>query len=729
MAESVRTAHRVLHLLLACVLAASELAKVAYSRFQSRGYGYWWVNSSGFSVGDQGCGGVIQNAGCALGVTVVLLEIILSAIQMSMPVPVGRPMAFACHLAICIFLCPMAAADLALYVGAGGARVSLPLVLFALSETKYAFSVARPWMWVLVGSVLCIVAFVAMVALVLAALVRQTPQVRTPRTIKMLFFGLCSWRLVNESHKQEGVGADMLSQLGADSIAMWKGNFMSKPLDGKLSAHRVRLDHQKVQQYPPFLVFHWEAGGRDLLAQATAPQEVKTPVPFLRSLASSGQMSLNRGFVSMPMTLKSAWEVLCGMPPALTSDFREHGSALRRECLPRVLKECCGYRSILAKTDKELPDLPRRVFGFEEVIVAETNEELLMLIRKRLAELGALNGSVPVFLYFYAGDAHAPYTPDRVDVSELGYSNHTAEDVMFALHRRADRAAEALSEFWPPRPTEEGKWGPEHGLAIYFGDHGEVVRGVEPPPHGNLVSSQVSQVMLGVEGRSFFPRGKAPQQSSGVRRIADVFNTVTDVLSLQVPGMLHWGKSLLKAQGHATASSFSFYRPTELAAVHFQDASPSHEPHTIEFVRGPTGWISQAEGLLTDNNSAREQLLEANRFRDKVNTLLTESNVHAAWLLARTVSTLKTAFRVARRAIAKLLLMLPGHGPTAARGLPLQREAGTDNATGYNMTTQVVHNCKRSSTCIYEVWEPTSGNMSISTCASKSLCTSEEHCA
>ena len=24
-----------------------------------------------------------------------------------------------------------------------------------------------------------------------------------------------------------------------------------------------------------------------------------------------------------------------------------------------------GYRSLLAKTDKELPDIPRRVFGFE----------------------------------------------------------------------------------------------------------------------------------------------------------------------------------------------------------------------------------------------------------------------------------------------------------------------------------------------------------------------------
>ncbi|CAJ1432260.1 unnamed protein product [Effrenium voratum] len=262
------------------------------------------------------------------------------------------------------------------------------------------------------------------------------------------------------------------------------------------------------------------------------------------------------------------------------------GSA-KRECLPRALRRCCNYRSVLAKTDQELPDLPRRVFGFEETIVAEDMDALLPKLHKLLLSWDAYNASVPVFVYFYGGDAHPPYYPHRVANWERGYTEDQLLDVFLALSRRTDTVLEQLKEIWPPPlRAEAGRgFGPEHGLAFLLGDHGEQLTGSDPPPHGNLVSSDVTRTMLALEARAFASQVRRPARR--LVRPADVYATVAQLCSLRLQGDLFVGKSLLGEEGHEAINSFSFYRPGDLAAVHFQSADLIC---SAEFRRPSSGW-------------------------------------------------------------------------------------------------------------------------------------------
>ena len=254
--------------------------------------------------------------------------------------------------------------------------------------------------------------------------------------------------------------------------------------------------------------------------------------------------------------------------------------------------------------DTELPDLPRRVFGFEailtqtssacslelfcqittlnqthrvisffllldisasfeETIVAEDEHGLLEKLRQLLASWGALNASSPAFVYFYGGDAHPPYYPNRVDSSERGFAVEELMDVFLALNRRTDAVAKRLSEFWPPPRKASSRWQKENGLAFTFGDHGEQLSGADPPPHGNLVSPDVSRTMMAFEARSFSSRVVSP----GLFRMADVYATIADLVGLELKGKLFVGTSLfgkLEAQSQSRrfgVASFSFYRP------------------------------------------------------------------------------------------------------------------------------------------------------------------------
>ena len=164
--------------------------------------------------------------------------------------------------------------------------------------------------------------------------------------------------------------------------------------------------------------------------------------------------------------------------------------------------------------------------------------------------------------YFYGGDAHPPYYAEKVDPSERGYVEPELLDIFLALNRRTDRAAEQLAEIWPPK--REGKsWGKEHGLVFYLGDHGEQLTGRDPPPHGNLVSPDVTRTMMLVESRAF----ASDFESNGLVRMADVYASIADVVGLKLNGSLFVGQSLFDRSlgspngSRAAIPSFSFYRP------------------------------------------------------------------------------------------------------------------------------------------------------------------------
>ncbi|CAK9001398.1 Lysine-specific histone demethylase 1B, partial [Durusdinium trenchii] len=186
-------------------------------------------------------------------------------------------------------------------------------------------------------------------------------------------------------------------------------------------------------------------------------------------------------------------------------------------------------------------------------------ESLLPKLHEHLKSWDAYNGT-PVFVYFYGGEAHPPYYASRVEPHERGWAPDPLMDVFLALHRRTDQVARELAEIWPPRPRVDGKWKKEHGLAFYLGDHGEQLTGHDPPPHGNLVSPDVSRTLLALEARAW----KTKSHSGGLVRMADVYATVAQVVGMEMNGPLFLGRNLLSAANssqHAAISSFSFYRP------------------------------------------------------------------------------------------------------------------------------------------------------------------------
>lgn len=661
--KHVPAVHTGLSLLVALSVASSEIGKTVWARlWLNRDHGYWWVGPYGFSVGATGCGGLLLDTGAALLAALLCLSLVLAFLRRA----AGCTVALAVHVLVAVLLCVLAGADLALAVGAGGARVSLPLVLFVLSEPGYIAKVVQPWLHILafcfVG--ICVVALIVGPCL-FRLLLRLPLGLRLPWLAKAMLVGICIARLSWRRRGEDATSHDLISQLVVDAAAMARGSLKLVPTSDVLQEHTVTVAESR-SAYPPLLIFHWEAGMAALLERALATNVTEdSPLPFLRSLADRGDVLLHSAFVTVPMTLKSAWEALCGTPPALTSDFREHASALRRECLPRLLARCCGYRSILVKTDSQLPDLPRRVFGFQEVIVAPTNVEVLASLRARLAELDALSGARPVLVYFYAGDAHAPYTADRVQPEERGRAKGTAEDVFLALSRRSDDTAAALSAFWPPPRPAGTPWRLEHGLALYFGDHGELLwDAADVPPHGNSVAPEVTRVLLAVERRSFGGLLRAEGTFGGagyrghqeLRRLADVFSTIVDCTGLVASGQLHVGESLLQPGRRKELTSFSFYRPAELVALHQREATG--RVLSLELTRSPDGWRDvggrPCNGPDSPDDVAAgcgalqlERLRTALAARDIINTYITESNVHAAWLFARFAAAARHLLRVA----------------------------------------------------------------------------------
>lgn len=673
--------HRTLQVSIAISVGATEAGKVAWSRWLNDGFGYWWVSSSGFSFfhNDGGHGQIIE-AMLSLTLALVVLDLALEVGARMF----GRRLTQWAHAGTWLLLSLLGAADLALNIGAGGARVSLPLVLFAITECGYVFRMVLPWLHFVLASLVLMILLVVLLLPVLVRLTRAAPECRVPWACKLAVGVYCGGALWRCRSASQGVGADLLSQLSSDALAMLTGTLLPEDSREVLASHGTTFS-TATTFFPPILLFHWEAGADILLDRSNA-----SATPYLRRLVQRPDVFSGSAIAGVPVTLKTAWEVLCGLPASSTADFREQGSGLRQECLPRALKRCCGYRSVLAKMDTELPDLPRRVFGFEETIVAEDEHGLLEKLRQLLASWGALNASSPAFVYFYGGDAHPPYYANRVDTSERGFAVEELMDVFLALNRRTDAVAKRLSEFWPPPRKASSHWQKENGLAFTFGDHGEQLSGADPPPHGNLVSPDVSRTMMAFEARSFASRVASP----GLFRMADVYATIADLVGLELKGKLFVGTSLfgkLEAQSQSRrfgVASFSFYRPGDLAAAHFR--ASDGQICAAEFHRGSQGWkLFKADSLQdlfgsgkslssveadpssTCANESMAALSWALKQRQAMNTLLTESNVHAAWLLASVRAAVSRAAAMARWLLKRMLRpFLPPPATNCSSGKP-----------------------------------------------------------
>eukprot|EP00929_Paragymnodinium_shiwhaense_P055323 TRINITY_DN27726_c0_g1_i2.p1 TRINITY_DN27726_c0_g1~~TRINITY_DN27726_c0_g1_i2.p1 ORF type:complete len:712 (-),score=115.18 TRINITY_DN27726_c0_g1_i2:330-2465(-) len=640
-------AHQLLHVLTIAAVASSETFKVEYGRrantnYHEAGRGYWWTRWDGFSTGG-GFQEVMLDSLCVLVVFVVVLHLCLKAVQQH--AIMGDACALATHIIVVLVLVALCTADVVLFVGAGGARVSLPLIFFVMSELSYALSVVEPWLnSMMVGIVILVVPLLAGGTAFFRFLCRRSRVIAVPWYVPLALLIVCTARLLYFSPRlQHGApsGSDMLSQLSVDAVGLLRGALPDSRQENEVMLHRTEVQ-TKLKQFPPLLFFHWEAGSQFALAQQLASH--CSALPHLCELLQREDARADEMVTTVPMTLKTSWEILCGTPPAITSDFREHGSALRRQCLPRVLASCCNYTSILAKTDVNLPQLPKTVFGFDEVIVADDDAALLNSLRRRLGELGALDGERPVFVYFYANHAHAPYPPDAVAESERGHSAHPIEDVFFALHRRTDNVARQLAAFWPP-PMAPGaaEWTSRNGFSAYFGDHGEELF-EDAPAHGNSLDEKVTRAFVVSEQRAFRRAGPTPQ---GLRRPADLYNTVLDLVSVRAQGSLHLGKSLFE-DGHANLTSYSFYRPDERVAIHSSKSSTKNSGDAAsgitQFARGTGGvWTidpATAVECGDDSDSCRdvwvqEKLDTALGQRAHINRVMTSSNVHAAWLVAR----------------------------------------------------------------------------------------------
>lgn len=659
--------------IIALTVRASEVGKFWWGKYLHDGYGYWWVTATGFSLFDEGGADTRNEALWSLALALLAIDFGVQWIFHTC----GARTSKLVHVAVALLLGCLSIADLALTVGAGGARVSLPLVLFAITECGYVFRMVRPWLHYVVMSLALLISLLVL----LSPCLRQLGKVaaipwRMPWVFKLALAIYCGQSIWNCRRRSEGVGSDMLSQLGSDAFAMMMGKCFPAESREALSSHgTAKMDGASI--FPPLLIFHWEAGADILLDSGP----IANATPFLHHTLARPDVFAGSAIASVPVTLKTAWEVLCGVAASSTSDFREQGSSLRRECLPRALKRCCGYHSILVKTDKELPDIPRRVFGFEATMVAEDMDTLLPKLHAQLTAWDAYNG-VPVLVYFYGGDAHPPYYAEKVDPSERGYVEPELLDIFLALNRRTDRAAEQLAEIWPPK--REGKsWGKEHGLVFYLGDHGEQLTGRDPPPHGNLVSPDVTRTMMLVEARSF----ASDFESNGLVRMADVYASIADVVGLKLNGSLFVGQSLFEGRSLGSPNgsraisipSFSFYRPGDLSATHF--FSGGHIC-SAEFLRGSAGWslhqvealqnpfghgkglAAAEEGIESCRIAAMQQLRDALRHRQQSNELLTDSNVHAAWLFA-TMRTFAWKAKAFAAWMAKVLLrpFLPAPAP------------------------------------------------------------------
>jgi hypothetical protein len=290
----------------------------------------------------------------------------------------------------------------------------------------------------------------------------------------------------------------------------------------------------RLQGLPHVVMTHVEAARLDIVNNRTTP--------FLSGLLNSGEGSLHTVFASISITLKSAWELLCGTMPSISGDVKEWQHAqFKAYCLPRVLRGL-GYRTLCAKTDLGLSLVPKDVFGFEDVIAEEDPKQLLKLVDEWLAKRAKDNELV--FIYFYYIGSHAPYSADRLQrrdqypVSIQQFHKDPAWNTYANMIHRADRCIEHLRDMLALRGlcAQNTAW-------LVFGDHSEHIK--EDP---NLIRP----FSISLESARTFVVTQLPtwvgQADTGkeLRRFADLHATVLDVVGLIASGSSFPGISLRK---------------------------------------------------------------------------------------------------------------------------------------------------------------------------------------
>eukprot|EP00434_Breviolum_minutum_P004509 symbB.v1.2.003976.t1/scaffold170.1/size288889/22 len=307
--------------IIALTVRVSEVGKFWWGKYLHDGYGYWWVTATGFSLFDEGGADTRNEALWSLALALLAIDFGVQWIFHTC----GARTSKLVHVAVALLLGCLSIADLALTVGAGGARVSLPLVLFAITECGYVFRMVRPWLHYVVMSLALLISLLVL----LSPCLRQLGKVaaipwRMPWVFKLALAIYCGQSIWNCRRRSEGVGSDMLSQLGSDAFAMMMGKCFPAESREALSSHgTAKMDGASI--FPPLLIFHWEAGADILLDSGP----IANATPFLHHTLARPDVFAGSAIASVPVTLKTAWEVLCGVAASSTSDFREQGSSLR----------------------------------------------------------------------------------------------------------------------------------------------------------------------------------------------------------------------------------------------------------------------------------------------------------------------------------------------------------------------------------------------------------------
>eukprot|EP00933_Yihiella_yeosuensis_P008221 TRINITY_DN113565_c0_g1_i1.p1 TRINITY_DN113565_c0_g1~~TRINITY_DN113565_c0_g1_i1.p1 ORF type:complete len:449 (-),score=49.48 TRINITY_DN113565_c0_g1_i1:221-1525(-) len=239
----------------------------------------------------------------------------------------------------------------------------------------------------------------------------------------------------------------------------------------------------------------------------------------------------------------------------------------RHACLPRLLGQR-GWRTIAVLNEEGMPDLAKDQHGFQEVVMDPHPERVLEKLTKALSE--GSSDVEGVFIYFYFSHSHEGHfslerwqdTP-HLRAFGMGPNLHPfveplegERNVYLNLLRLGDLTAagfaKTLDKFgqtW----KEQKQADPAGDVRIWFSDHGVTFpsdEGVEvgrrDVRHGATASRVEAQQILAIQG---IPSNVLiSKRVEGLTRMADVFETLGDLLGFRGEGQLYVGRSLILSQ-------------------------------------------------------------------------------------------------------------------------------------------------------------------------------------
>lgn len=195
------------------------------------------------------------------------------------------------------------AVDLALAYRRG--RLSIHLIVFTFSDPGYIFKYCQSHFGPILVPVLLIGAGSIVAAWdMLRRLIRSSPPPQLVAVVGVVCAAVVSFMIpflpVYAGHQQ----------------GTFVGDFLAKGL--RLSEVSLPKHVVRVGDVPSFLLHvvmvHIEAARRDILSSEWTP--------FLHEFAKKGKT--HTIIAQTPMTLKSAWEALCGTAPAILANYAEH---------------------------------------------------------------------------------------------------------------------------------------------------------------------------------------------------------------------------------------------------------------------------------------------------------------------------------------------------------------------------------------------------------------------